>query len=434
MVRSYVATGDSKFEDFFWDILAIRDGKKSRPINYERVYWDFMTVKKPAPPLKEGGKVPLKELMREAGFREKEFQMLADAKKKSDKLVSLEKIAMHVMKGKFQDEKGEFSISGEPDPEMAKQIVFGKEYHEAKRSIMEPINEFFGAIDQRTSKNVTQVNSQIEFYQGSLFYVFGALILNGLFLLLTTNRHQKLLVDRLKTSIDQQSLELTDRKRAEKALQKANIHLQEMDRVKSVFLASMSHELRTPLNSIIGFTGVILRGMAGAVNEEQRKQLVMVENSAAHLLSLINDVLDISKVEAGKVELSLEEFGLKDVVIEVIETLLPTANAKGLALVTEVPEDTTLFSDSRRVKQVLINLVGNAVKFTKEGSVKIAAEAPRDGNLQIRVVDTGMGIKEEDMDRLFQPFQRVGVSRTETYIEGTGLGLNLSKKLVTLLG
>jgi signal transduction histidine kinase len=205
------------------------------------------------------------------------------------------------------------------------------------------------------------------------------------------------------------------------------------DRLKSTFLASMSHELRTPLNSIIGFTGVILQGMAGDVNKEQRKQLTMVENSASHLLSLINDVLDISKVEAGKVELSLEEFRLDDIAGEVVETLSPAVNEKGLELVTEVPDGVMLFSDRRRMKQVLMNLAGNAVKFTDQGNVTIAARVPGDENLEIRVTDTGIGIKKEHMDKLFQPFPQIDVSLTKRH-EGTGLGLHLSKKLVTLLG
>ena len=216
-------------------------------------------------------------------------------------------------------------------------------------------------------------------------------------------------------------------------LEQANIRLKELDRLKSTFLASMSHELRTPLNSIIGFTGIILQGMAGEVNEEQRKQLTMVENSASHLLSLISDVLDISKVEAGKVELSLEEFRLDDIAGEVVETLSPAANEKGLELVTEVPDGVMLFSDRRRMKQVLMNLAVNAVKFTDQGNVTIAARVPGDENLEVRVIDTGMGIKKEHMDKLFQPFPQIDVSLNKRH-EGTGLGLHLTKKLVNLLG
>ncbi len=224
-----------------------------------------------------------------------------------------------------------------------------------------------------------------------------------------------------------------DVKKYAEQLEQTNIRLQELDRLKSVFLASMSHELRTPLNSIIGFTGLILQGMSGEVSERHREQLTVVKKNANHLLSLINDILDISKIEAGKVELSLEKFSLDDMVREVVETLSPAASEKGLELIREVPEGVTLFSDKRRTKQVLINLVSNAVKFTDQGNVKIAARVPGDENLEVRVIDTGVGIKKEDMDKLFQPFQQIDVSLTKRY-GGSGLGLYLSKKLTDLLG
>jgi signal transduction histidine kinase len=216
-------------------------------------------------------------------------------------------------------------------------------------------------------------------------------------------------------------------------IEKANIHLQEMDRLKSVFLASMSHELRTPLNSIIGFTGIMLQGMAGGLNDEQQKQLKIVKSSASHLLNLINDVLDISKIEAGRIELSLEEFKIDDMMQDVVQTFSHMVSEKGLEFVTEVPEIGVLFSDERRVKQVLINLVSNAVKFTDRGTVKIAARVLDGGKLELCVSDTGIGIKEEDMSKLFEPFQQVDVSLRKRH-EGTGLGLYLTRKLAELLG
>ena len=217
-------------------------------------------------------------------------------------------------------------------------------------------------------------------------------------------------------------------------LEQANIHLLEMDRLKSIFLASMSHELRTPLNSIIGFTGILLQGLAGELNEEQRKQLTMVRDSSRHLLSLINDLLDISKIEAGKARLSLREFGLGDVAREVMGSFAPLASRKGLEICGDIPAGITLYSDQRRLKQVLMNLVGNAVKFTDQGGVNIAARTlEEDGMLEVRVTDTGIGIEDEDMRRIFEPFQQIDMSLTKKY-EGTGLGLYLTRKLVFLLG
>lgn len=235
--------------------------------------------------------------------------------------------------------------------------------------------------------------------------------------------------DHLEKLVEERTAELAE-KNIE--LKQTNIRLQEMDRLKSVFLASMSHELRTPLNSIIGFTGVILQGMAGEINDEQRKQLGIVKSSATHLLSLISDVLDISKIEAGKVELSPEEFKLGDVMQDVVQTFSHMAREKGLQLEMEVPKDVEIFNDKRRVKQVFMNLLSNAIKFTDSGSVKIAAGTPAEGNVEIRVSDTGTGIKEEDMVRLFEPFQQVDVLLTKRH-EGTGLGLYLTRKLVDLM-
>ncbi len=216
-------------------------------------------------------------------------------------------------------------------------------------------------------------------------------------------------------------------------LETANIRLREADRLKSVFLASMSHELRTPLNSIIGFTGIMLMGMAGDLNEEQRRQLAMVKSSANHLLGLINDVLDIAKIEAGRVTLSRECFKLEDVVDSVFETLLPMATEKGLELVRDIQSEIALVSDKRRIKQILINIAGNAITFTDRGHVRISARALGEDKLELRFTDTGIGIRQEDINRLFSPFQQIDMSLTKAH-EGTGLGLYLCKRLAILLG
>lgn len=227
-------------------------------------------------------------------------------------------------------------------------------------------------------------------------------------------------------------LEIEEHARVEKELKDANIRLKEVDRLKSVFLflSGMSHNLKTPLNSIIGFTGIMLMGITGEITEEQRNQLFIVKDSANHLLSLIEDILDTSKIEAGKIEPSLTEFGLDEVISEVVETISPAINEKGLKLIQEVPEGITLFSDKRRIKQVLINLTNNAVKFTDSGKItftvglaessKLKAQR-KSGSFQlsasdldlhrdwlvISVRDTGIGIKSEDMNKLFQPFHQI---------------------------
>lgn len=232
----------------------------------------------------------------------------------------------------------------------------------------------------------------------------------------------------------------TERIRAEMALEKANkeliqanIRLQEMDRLKSVFLATMSHELRTPLNSIIGFTGIILQGLAGPLNDEQTKQLGMVQGSARHLLNLINDVLDISKIEAGQVEIVSEPFDMRQAIEIVVRVVTPLVEKRGLALLTRVaPEVGQIVSDRRRVEQILINLVNNAVKFTEKGEVRVECQVS-DDRLVTRVVDTGMGIKRGDMGKLFEVFGQIDTGLARRH-EGTGLGLSICKKLVEMLG
>ncbi len=216
-------------------------------------------------------------------------------------------------------------------------------------------------------------------------------------------------------------------------LEEANRNLQEADRLKTIFLAGMSHELRTPLNSIIGFTGIMLQGMSGEINEEQEKQLKMVESSANHLLGLINDLLDVAKIEAGRVEPSIEEFVLDDIIEEIKEIFLPTMKEKNLEFKTNVQEGIILKTDKRRVKQVLMNFLSNAVKFTDHGNIRITVKMPGNEKVEINIADTGIGIKEEDMDKLFQPFLQIPISIIKRH-EGTGLGLHLSWKLADLLG
>ncbi len=213
-------------------------------------------------------------------------------------------------------------------------------------------------------------------------------------------------------------------------LKHANLKLQELDRLKSMFIASMSHELRTPLNSIIGFTGIILQGMSGDINEEQGKQLSLVKNSANHLLALINDIIDISKIEAGKVEIAIEEFDLSVLAQEIMDSFAVVVDKKGLELSLTTPPTLIIKSDKRRTEQVLVNFVSNAVKFTNRGEIEIKI-VKKDKMVEMSVRDNGIGIKKENMNKLFKTFSRIPIK--DRTIEGTGLGLYLSKKIANLL-
>jgi PAS domain S-box-containing protein len=256
-------------------------------------------------------------------------------------------------------------------------------------------------------------------------------------------------------------IDISERKRAEVALRELNETLETKvatrtdelraalaraeaaDRIKSAFLANMSHELRTPLNSIIGFTGILLQGLAGALNSEQDKQLGMVRASARHLLELINDVLDLSKIEANQLDVRAEPFDLGASVERVIAAIRPLAERKGLALTAIMsPALSEIVSDRRRVEQILLNLLGNAVKFTEHGSVTLKAEleeafrrsptgAPAPA-VRLRISDTGIGIAPQDLATLFQPFRQIDTGLGRVH-EGTGLGLAICRRLAGLL-
>ena len=208
---------------------------------------------------------------------------------------------------------------------------------------------------------------------------------------------------------------------------------QAADRIKSAFLATMSHELRTPLNSIIGFTGILLQGLAGPLNMEQQKQMGMVQSSARHLLALINDVLDISKIESGQLTLARDSFDLRASIEKMAKVVSPLAGKKGIDLRMDISgEIGTITSDQRRLEQVILNLINNAVKFTEKGHVAVACRADN-GHYRLSVSDTGIGIKPEEIPDLFQPFHQIDAGLTRKH-EGTGLGLSISKKIVDMMG
>jgi signal transduction histidine kinase/DNA-binding response OmpR family regulator len=221
--------------------------------------------------------------------------------------------------------------------------------------------------------------------------------------------------------------------------QQAVEEMRKADRLKSQFLANMSHELRTPLNSIIGFSRVILKGIDGPINDTQTQDLTAIYNSGQHLLGLINDVLDLSKIEAGKMELAIEEgVNLGDLVQSVMATVAGLVKDKPIQLHRQIPKDLPgLRADPMKVRQILLNLLSNAAKFTEQGSITVKAEV-EDGpaglpEVVVSVIDTGPGIAPDDQDKLFQPFMQVDGSLTRK-TGGTGLGLSICRALVEMHG
>jgi len=231
--------------------------------------------------------------------------------------------------------------------------------------------------------------------------------------------------------------DISERKNFEKALQEKNLELANANQAKDRFLASMSHELRTPLNAIIGFTGTLLMKLPGPLTVDQDKQLRTVQGSARHLLALINDLLDVAKIEAGKVELHIESFDCRALLEEVTAALRPQAELKGLAFELAMPNHACpLLADRRALSQIIINLTSNAIKFTHAGWVRISltqGSSGMGGRTDIAVEDSGEGIAPADQAKLFGAFSRIE-QRGGPQPEGTGLGLHLSLKLAALLG
>jgi signal transduction histidine kinase len=209
--------------------------------------------------------------------------------------------------------------------------------------------------------------------------------------------------------------------------------LREVDRLKSEFLASMSHELRTPLNSIIGFADVLLEGLDGDLNERMEEDVRLIRDSGRHLRELIGDILDMSKIEAGRMELRYEEIDLRQMANDIMATAQPLANQKSLSMHLDLdPKVGFVTADRTRLRQVLWNIMGNAIKFTEKGSVSLSLQ-DRGDHVLFAIRDSGIGIKEENIPIVFEQFRQIdgGLNRSAS---GTGLGMPITKKLVEIHG
>jgi len=209
-------------------------------------------------------------------------------------------------------------------------------------------------------------------------------------------------------------------------------HLEELNRLKSEFLATMSHELRTPMNAIIGYSALMLDKAYGEISPKQEQGLKRIEANGRNLLQLINNILDLSKLAAGRMSLFVESCDLKEIIDEVMDTMECLALERQLTLTATVPGPIALRTDKTKLKQVLINLIGNAIKFTHEGGISINVETlPNPSKVRFYVQDTGIGIKDEDIPLLFEEFRQLDASTTRQY-SGTGLGLAITKKIIAL--
>lgn len=463
MVRTHVVSGDPAYEQYFQRILSIRKGESARPTDYGGIYWDFVTATGKEPG-SMGDPVSLKDLMREMAFSKEEFAKLDQAEGRSDQLVKLEERAMAAVKGLFPDASGALVVKGEPDLELARSLLHGPEYHRAKADIMEPIDEFLGMVEARTAAETAALRAEGQ-KLGLLAIVLmvAAVGLLGFAYIKIRARVERPVrtlasaaeaieagryetrvavegrdeLGRLATAFNSMSgaiaRDIDRRQKVAAELSEAREQADAANRAKSAFLASMSHELRTPMNAILGYSEMLIEELEDEGRESAVADLRKIHGAGKHLLALINDVLDLSKIEAGKVELYVETFEVQAVLNEAEATLTPLAAKNGNRLVIETAGGIgKVRADLTKVRQSLFNLLSNAAKFTKDGTITLRTWVSAD-RIHFAVTDTGIGIPADKLDHVFEEFTQADSSTTRNY-GGTGLGLAISRRFCRMMG
>jgi len=421
MVRTYAATGNLIYEQQFRDVLAIREGAKPRPHHYDRVYWDFMAGEVPMPPFEDGKAVSLETLMREAGFIDEEFSLLAESKQRSDKLVELEEMAVNAMRGKLVDENGHYLNTGEPDTQLALQILFGNEYHEAKKGIMKPINEFLRLIDGRTHRQVEEGSDQANRLLSSLVIFFIATIVFTLTLLGTTYRYHRLMVNTLRVANYKKHERLVEISKLADKLESKNTEMES-------FTYTVSHDLKSPLVTIQGFAGQIRKHLNDARLDDIEDCLNRITNAAKNMDMLLDDLLRLSRI--GTVINPHEELRFEELASWAVELLAGIISERGVT-VTIDPTGHIVHGDKARIREVFQNLIENAVKYGGDSpNPQIEIGTRVEGTETVFYVrDNGVGIDPVNLEKIFGLFHQL-----DQNAEGSGVGLAAVKRIVELHG
>ena len=463
MVRLYVSTGDTRYRDYFNEILAIRGGAGPRPVEYDSSFWDRVLAEGKGF-VRYGPPQSLTDQMRAAQFTTREFEALQASLAASEDLARLElevmdRVAQRIARG-VDD-----AYIADVNPDYQRLV---DDYYLAQKGvIMDAIGDFIDLVDQRTLADVERVRADNRTLFTVQLGILGVIVLISLASLAALTRvvlrpldsligatrrfadgdyderadiRSVSELERLAGAFNELAAaiqsDVAARQRAEQTALEARQAAEDANRAKSSFLATMSHEIRTPM---IGVTGMLEALSHAGLKPQQRHMVGTAQSSAASLLQIIGDVLDLSKIEAGKLEVVPTTFDVRPLVEGVAETFFHTASAKGLLLTWSVEDRLAPahVGDPLRLRQIVSNLLSNAVKFTEVGgvrlSVRVLDDAPASQRVEFAVTDTGPGVSAEQQRRLFEEFSQAGAS-TRLRGSGTGLGLTISRRLAGLMG
>lgn len=471
LVRAYTITGETRYLLYYYDILGVREGEKPVPENFNsRTYWDDVIAGRIQHSIpQEGVKRSLADLMKSLGFSEEEILALKEVIDGMEAMKVIEQIAFAATQGLYNPITREFVSDGQPRLDFASKLVHGEEYNILKANLSQAVEGLVTMTDRRTSNEVASAGRRLERWILLSLFSMGATIVLGVYASRIVRRQVLVPIRDLGEAADllavgdyatrtgtvggveelstlgdifnsmAQAIEddVGRRQAAQKELEAARQQAEDATRAKSMFLANMSHELRTPLNAIIGITDMLLEDARASAQHTMTEPLDRVHRAGQNLLALISDILDISKIEAGKMEIYLESFPIATLINEVAVMLQPSAQKNRNRVAVHCPPDIGgMRSDVMRVRQILLNLAGNAIKFTEQGTITIAARRDLDDGREwivVTVSDTGIGMTLEQVARLFVEFRQGDTSTTRKY-GGTGLGLAISRHFCKMMG